>query len=109
MKTLHNLTSLMHARKFLLIVLLFCLGFSFLVSCQKNPETKRVIIVCEECKELNIPIDLWDAPEQNESVGQVAHNTKGIVLQKRSYNGVMFYRVRAGGYTGWISRGFIER
>lgn len=54
------------------------------------------------------PLNLWDSYYKSKIVGTVDAGTPARVLGTAVYNGVTWYRVKAGGVEGWISGSFIR-
>lgn len=54
-------------------------------------------------------VNLWDSYYQRKIVATVARGTGAGVLETVRYNGVTWYRVRAGKHEGWVSGSFIRR
>lgn len=74
-----------------------------------NTDTYLVTLKCSECAEIGMQINLWTTPSRAGVAGSVPHNTSATVLDTDSYNGVLHYKVRANGITGWVSEGFVNR
>ena len=71
--------------------------------------TYVVTLYCPECEEVGQKINIWKSPNREGISGSVPHNTKATVLDTTNYNGVRYYKVRAGGVTGWVSELFINK
>jgi len=71
--------------------------------------TYPVTLVCEDCADIGMEINLWSTPSRSGVAGSVPHNTPATVLETSVYQGVLHYKVRARGITGWVSELFIQK
>lgn len=76
-----------------------------------EPTTYEVTLVCQDCLDEGIEINLWATAERDDMrvVGNVPHNTRATVLDTALADGMMRYQVEAGGMVGWVSELFIQR
>ena len=74
-----------------------------------QPTTYPVTLVCEECADIGMEINLWSTPSRSGVAGSVPHNTPATVLETSTYQGVVHYKVTADGITGWVSELFVEK
>ena len=73
------------------------------------PTTFPVTLFCPECAAAGMKINLWASPNRVGVAGSVPHNTRAIVIETATYDGVLHYKVQANGITGWVSQSFIQR
>lgn len=69
-----------------------------------------VTLVCEDCAEIGMDINLWDSPERNSVTGQVPHGTEATVIEVE-YNSDEardYYHVEAGSESGWLPEDFVQ-
>lgn len=53
-------------------------------------------------------INIWDSYTGGKIIGQVAKGTRAKVLETKTLNSVIWYKVRSGKITGWVSGMFIR-
>jgi len=54
-------------------------------------------------------VNVWDSYFKRRKIGEVKVGTHARVLETKVYNGVKWYRVKAGAVEGWVSGTFIRR
>lgn len=74
-----------------------------------NPNiNKQAVLLCEDCAEEGILINLWDSPKKQKVLGSVPHLTEVTITAADSLDGVIYYKVRGSGLFGWISEPFVH-
>lgn len=75
-----------------------------------QPTAWRVTLVCKDCADAGMEINLWDSPSRNRVTGQVAHGTRVTVLEARQNvgEGRAYYHVKVGGERGWVPEDFVR-
>ena len=99
-----------------LVVMLLCvLGILFTViggdddNKKSSTSSERVTLVCDDCAEIGMEINIWKTPRRAGVAGSVPSGTRATVLDKETYNGVLHYKISASGITGWVSRQMVQK
>jgi hypothetical protein len=77
-----------------------------------QPTTYVVTLVCADCAEAGILINVWQNPglARGKVVFQVPHETAVTVRDAKSADdGRQWYYVESGGKQGWIATDFVKR
>lgn len=54
----------------------------------------KVKLICPECADIGININIWSTPSRKGVEGSVPHNTTVIVLETKTYNSVLYYKIQ---------------
>ena len=69
----------------------------------------NAILICDECEEIGMKINLWRDLNRSGAAGSVENRTEVTVIDEGYNDGVLHYRVRAPGVTGWVMKDFVNR
>ena len=95
----------------LLGLLVICLVIFFLKSyggTGTSSNTKSITLVCEDCKDAGMEINIWSDPQRSGVKGSVPSGTKATELDNETYDGIYYYKVTTNGITGWVSSSMVE-
>lgn len=71
-----------------------------------------ITLICADCAEGGLDINLWDAPTRTRVTGHVPHGTRVTVLETASNadEGRQYYHVTAAnGESGWLPEDFVQK
>lgn len=93
----------------LVVVLLFC----FLVSCSSGDkvleqERVEVLLVCDECEEAGMDINIWQDKGISKVVFSVPNRTLVTQIDRALYDGRYWIKIEYQGKTGWILEDFVQ-
>ena len=72
--------------------------------------TEMALLVCDECAEAGMKINLWAKPGGGASLaGSVPNRTRVTLLDTTVEGGRRWCKVEAGRVTGWILSEFVQR
>lgn len=67
-------------------------------------------LVCDECAEAGMKINLWKQPGGGGAVaGSVSNRTRVTILDTTTEDGRRWYKVSGGGTIGWILGDFVQQ
>lgn len=73
------------------------------------PEPEAALLVCQDCADAGININLWSSPERLKIVGSVPHLTTAVIIDTAQQEEWKLYRVRANNINGWITEDFVKK
>ena len=104
-------------KKGLLIICLAVVVFSLLVGCgsqstpeptaKKQPEIE-VVLVCDECAEIGMEINIWSSQFSGKVIFSVPNRTVVTRIDREYEDGRYWIKIRYQGKTGWILEDFAE-
>lgn len=74
-----------------------------------SPTPFDATLYCPECAGLGIKINIWSKPNRQGIKVKVPHNTIVSVIDKKTYNGLLYYKIRIHNIVGWVSEDFIKK
>jgi hypothetical protein len=69
----------------------------------------QAILWCQDCADIGMEINLWNAPQRSQVVGSLPHGTRVTVLEKATCEGRTLLKVRGDAQMGWVTAEFLKR
>lgn len=79
-------------------------------SAAPSSPARTVLLSCQECADAGMLISLWAEPGVTGAklTGKLSHNTTVTILDTRTVDGDLWYRVSAAGQSGWVRYTFTK-
>lgn len=102
-----NPTALFRRTEFVVRQTVEALGTPWPPYSRSTPQV--VTLVCQECADAGMQINLWVDSERTQISGSVPHGTTVTVLNFSIIGGRVLYQVRVGNVVGWVTSNFIKK
>jgi len=91
-----------------LFIVICAAGVYLLNTGGQSDEPSSVRLVCYECADAGIEINLWDSPQRVKVVGTVPHMSRAVYLDSETVGGKKYYRISHNGVRGWLPAEFVR-